>query len=261
MPLLYRCLVLLTIITLFSNCSRRDALSKVWFYTYDDTKSNTAASSDDSDPLLTPVHFMNLQRDGRFTAYLQGFDYGDWEVDGDYIILKSADKKRRRIQLQGAGKNEITVDILPDNAFQSAYRFEGNSNKLDEADNPFSLANNKWRIKATHKESDAEITNRLKNHLLYWEKYFAWGISTDKKSLDVRSLPGPLKMYGNGFELVPLEDWAPEWESLFYDKEDTRIAWNKLHYFFTYKRIAWAKTDHKFKMFVSAFQQMQRQVE
>lgn len=261
MQSLCRCFVLLLILVQFSSCSRHDALSKVWFYTYDDTKSNTPAGKDAGDPVLTPVHFMNLQADGRFTAYLEQFEYGNWEIDGDYIVLRKADKKARRIQLVGAAKNEIIVDIRPDNAFKSSYRFEGNKNQFTDADNPFSLVNNTWRIKATHKESDAEITDRLKNHLHYWEKYFDWGIKADKQYLDVRSLPGPLKMYGNGFELVPLEDWATEWKDLFYDKEDARIAWNKLHYFFTYKRIAWAKTDHKFKMFVSAFQQMQRQLE
>lgn len=260
MPLLKRYIVLLSVFTMAGSCSRHDALSKVWFYTYDDTRSHSVADKN-GDPILTPVHFMNLQSNGQYTAYLQGFEYGNWDLADDFIVLKRNDKKVRRIHLQKTGINEITVDIKPDNAFQSAYRFEGNPNNYGEDENPFSKANNLWRIKAPHKESDQEITTRLKNHFRYWEKYFDWGIRTNKQYLDVRSLPGPLKMYGNGFELVPLEDWAPEWKNLFYDDEDTRIAWNKLHYFFTYKRIAWAKTDHKFKMFVSAFQQIQRQIE
>jgi hypothetical protein len=256
-----RFILLLVIIIALAGCSGRDSLNKVWFYTYDGTKSDADGDPADNDPELTPVHFMNLQANGQYTAYLQGFEYGTWDLDDKFIVLRGTGKKVQRILLEKIEKNEITVDLRPLNKHKSSYHFEGSDNNYEEADNPFSKANNQWRIKATHKESDQEITARLKNHFRYWEKYFDWGIKADKKSLDVRSLPGPLKMYGNGFELVPLEDWAPEWKSLFYNMEDCRIAWNKLHYFFTYERIAWAKTDHKFKMFVSAFQQMQRKIE
>lgn len=264
MVLLNRFIVLLVVIAvLASGCSSRDALSKVWFYTHDGTKDagNAGADLTSGDPVLTPVHFLNLQANGQYTAYLPGFEYGTWDLDDELIVLTGNDKKVRRIRIENIKKNELTLDIQPANQSQSSYQFEGSKNSFEDADNPFSRVNNEWRIKATHKESDKEITARLKNHLRYWEKYFDWGIKADKKYLDVRSLPGPLKMYGNGFELVPLEDWAPEWKSLFYDMEDCRIAWNKLHYFFTYERIAWAKTEHKFKMFVSAFQQMQRKIE
>ena len=264
-----RLIILLMIITtMISGCSRRDALSKVWFYTYDGTKTE---GGDDmaaafkkllsGDPVLTPIHFINLQSNGQYTAYLRDFEYGTWDLDGKLIVLNGSDKKVRRLMLEKIEKNELTLDVQPDNKYQSSYHFEGSKNDYDDADNPFSKENNKWRINATHKESDEEITARLKNHFRYWEKYFDWGVKADKKSLDVRSLHGPLKMYGNGFELVPMEDWAPEWKSTFYDMEDCRIAWNKLHYFFTNESIAWAKTDHKFKMFVSAFQQLQRKID
>ncbi len=64
-----------------------------------------------------------------------------------------------------------------------------------------------------------------------------------------------------GLSWCPWKIGAPEWSAVFYDQEDKRIAWNKLHYVFTYERIAWAKTDHKFKMFISAFQQLQKKID
>jgi hypothetical protein len=261
MSFLRSLLVLLMMVVVVSGCSRRKVLSKVWFYTYDGSTDKTEAA----DLVLTPVDFVNLQPDGEYTAHFGRFEVGKWELDGKYIVLKStdksSDKKVTHLKLEHIDKNEIILDIQPENRYISSYHFEGTETGATNTVNPFSKENNLWRIKATHKESDQEITARLKNHFRYWEKYFEWGIKEDKKTLDVRSLPGPLKMYGNGFELVPLEDWAPEWKSNFYDIEDCRIAYNKLHYFFTYERIAWAKTDHKFKMFVSAFQQLQQKID
>jgi len=240
-------------------------MSKVWFYTYDGTKSKSSSLDLEKllagDPLLTPANFINLQRDGRYTAHLGQFETGTWEMDKQYMVLKSADKKVTHLQVQEIKKNELVLDVQPENKYESSYHFDGVDNDLPGEDNPFSAENNQWRIKATHKESDAEIAARLRNHFHYWEKYFEWGITTDRQTLDVRSLRGPLKMYGNGFELVPLEDWDAAWKSLFYDMEDCRIAYNKLHYFFTYERIDWAKTDHRFRMFVSAFQQLQRKID
>jgi len=256
MNFLHRFLVLLMIVVAVSGCSRRKVLSKIWFYTYDGTTDQSGTG----DPVLTPLNFINLQQDGQYTAYLSDFEWGSWSLDGKFIVLKS-DKKVTHLKLEKMSEKEITMDIQPENRYMASYHFEGTENPGNNTDNPFSKENNLWRIKATHKESDAEITARLKNHFRYWEKYFDWGVKEDKTSLDVRSLPGPLKMYGNGFTLVPLEDWAPEWKSNFFDMEDCRIAYNKLHYFFTYERIAWAKTDHKFKMFVSAFQQLQQKID
>ncbi len=252
---------LLVIMVAVSGCSRRQTFSKVWFYTYDESKEQSSRRNAAGDPVLSPANFLNLQADGKFTAYLRDFEYGSWELKGDDIVLTNDRQKIHRIAVEKIGKNELTVDVQPDNRYASSYKFEGNENNLPEEDNPFAKANNGWRIKAAHKESDEEITERLRNHFRYWEKYFGWGLKTDKQSLDVRSLQGPLKIYGNGFELVPLEDWSAEWKGYFFDAEDSRIAWNKLHYFFTYERIAWAKTDHKFKMFISAFQQLERKIE
>ena len=244
--------------TLLSGCaSEHDILSKVWFYTFDDTKSHASSG----DPTLTPINFINLQSDGHYTADLDGFQYGTWAMGGGGVILTGSDKKIRHIEVQKVMPTEITVDVQPGNNDKSSYRFEGSKNAFPDEENPFSLANNRWRIKATHKESDKEIVDRLKNHFRYWEKYFAWGLKVEKTSLDVRSLRGPLKIYGNGFELVPLEDWSPEWADNFYDQQDRERAWKELEYFFIHERIAWAKSDNKFKMFISAFQQLQNKMD
>ena len=41
---------------------------------------------------------------------------------------------------------------------------------------PFSAANNRWRLPATRKETDEEIKGRLRNHCRFWEYYFTWAL-------------------------------------------------------------------------------------
>ena len=115
-------------------------------------------------------------------------------------------------------------------------------------------------MKAERKESDTELTARLKNHFRYWEKYFSWGLEHRKGSLDVRSLPGPLKIYGNGFTLVPYEHYDYEWKMHFFDADDCHRAYLKMYSFLRKEDIEWPQTDHKFKQFESAFRQLQQKL-
>ena len=143
----------------------------------------------------------------------------------------------------------------------SVYNFEsqqGSSSAPNQ--NPFSVVNNAWRIKAKKKESDSEIKYRLLNHFKFWEVYFTWALNNQIESIDVRSMPTPIKIYGNGFTLKPFETLPDAWKSYFFDEEDCRKANEKINFLFQHENIAWAHTDNKYKMFISAFQQMQQKL-
>jgi len=181
--------------------------------------------------------------------------------ENNYILLKNKLGGERKILVYGTTGKELRIDTDPANTDDNVEVFEGYTNPFAGTDeDPFGAFNNKWRIKATAKEGEQGVRKRLLNHFRYWEKYFNWGVKMDIKYLDVRSLPGPLKLYGNGFELIPVEQWADEWRNYFYDKEDMLIAFNLLHEFFQNEHIAWPKTDDKFKQFISAFQQLQQKL-
>lgn len=102
-----------------------------------------------------------------------------------------------------------------------------------------------------------EIRKRLYNHCQFWEAYFRWALDKGLNTVDVRSTPTPIKIYGNGFALKPTEDLPAEWVNCFYDANDCRKASDMIRDIFQHKTIAWAQTDNKFKMFLSAFQQLQ----
>jgi hypothetical protein len=77
-------------------------------------------------------------------------------------------------------------------------------------------------------------------------------------SVDVRSTPSPVKIYGNGFIIKPFGDLSAAWKSYFYDSADCAKANEMLVDIVHKNNIAWAHTDNKYKMFISAFQQMQQ---
>ena len=113
-------------------------------------------------------------------------------------------------------------------------------------------------MKANHKESDRELTSRLKNHFRWWEKYFSWGLNNKIKVLDIRSTPSVLKLYANGFELNYYEYQFPEWRNIFYDTANCWRAYEMVYYLMYNKDISWLKTENRFESFVSAFKQLQQ---
>jgi hypothetical protein len=138
------------------------------------------------------------------------------------------------------------------------YWFNGFENAVpSEAESPFSVHNNLWRIKAMHKESDIEIRARLKNHFKWWEKYFAWALKNKMKVLDIRSTASVLDMYANGFELKYYDYEFPEWKTIFYDTADCWRAYEMVYYLMYQKNVNWPKTENRFESFVSAFKQLQ----
>lgn len=237
------------LLTALSGCMfAGNPLSKLWFYTY----SN--GSTTGRDTLLTPASFLELRGDGTYTRDFGRFDYGSWNRKDQQLFLTNQQHTTYVYPLGSITDKDMQLTLSK--GVQG--NFEGLSLPSEkEAEDPFSLANNRWRIPATHKEDDGEIRRRLANHCRFWEKYFAWALDKQLETVDVRSTPTPIKIYGNGFGLKPFEDLPAEWRSYFFDAEDCQKANAMIKEIFDHQTIAWAHTDSKYKMFLSAFQQME----
>ena len=236
------------ILLFLSYCnSRSSEIGKLWFFTH-----TTAAFGDDEQG-PTPASFMNLQSDHTYTRDYVGFDYGRWELKDTMLILKSTNGNTISFPITYLSGNELRLST----AKGTIVNFESQSGNFSSAaENPFSLENNQWRIRATKKESELEIKNRLLNHCLFYEVYFRWALANKLNSVDVRSTPSLIKIYGNGFALKNFEELPPSWRSYFYDVEDCRKANDLIKNIFEHHDIAWVRTDSKYKMFISAFQQL-----
>lgn len=223
-------------------------LPQIWFFTFG------TGTPIGKDSLLNPASFLELRPDGSYTSDFGTFDYGTWLKKDRQLILTNHfhEKTSYPLALTSSGEMQLTLTAGYLASFESRP-----IPSMKQKEDPFSLFNNRWRIPATHKENDAEIRLRLFNHCQFWEAYFRWALNKGFSTVDVRSTPTPIKIYGNGFTLKPTEDLPAEWVSFFYDADDCQKASNIIKNIFQHKTIAWAHTDNKFKMFVSAFHQLQ----
>jgi hypothetical protein len=223
-------------------------MPRLWFFTYG------TGTPGGKDSLLNPASFLELRPDGSYTRDFGTFDYGTWLRKEHELILTGHDHQKTSYPLTLTSSSEMQLSLTGDYLAS----FEGRAiPSVEQKQDPFSVFNNRWRIPATHKETDAEIRSRLYNHCQFWETYFRWALDKGLNYVDVRSTPTPIKIYGNGFTLKPAEDLPAEWVSFFYDADDCRRASNVIKDIFEHKTIAWANTDSKYKMFLSAFHQLQ----
>jgi len=222
-------------------------ITGVWFYTY-------TSAGDATEFNLTPASFLCLNPDETYTRDFGEFDYGKWTKHHDTLLLKSISGNIDIFLIDYSNGKDIKLSTTPGVVCDfevQPYSFKANVAK------PFSLEDNKWRIKSMRKESTAEIKRRLINHCQYWKDYFTWALDNKIATVDVRSTPSPIKIYGNGFELKFYYDLPYEWKNYFYDSADCQHANNILSDVMTHNNIALAHTDNKYKMFIGAFEQME----
>ena len=223
-------------------------LSGVWFYA-------PSAQRSKKDSLLTATSFLQLQGNGTYTSDLGHYDHGSWTTEADALVLTNSKGKTIRLPIEKHTKHELRL-FANENRVVSFDKYPAASGDT----NPFSQANNRWRIPARQPESDAEIKARLYNHCRFWETYFTWALKNEVDQIDVRSTPTPIKIYGNGFGLKKFDELPYDWRQYFYDTTDCRKADQMLKDIFRKRNIKWPETDVTYEKFISAFKQLQDQL-
>lgn len=230
-----------------NSCNRMQTdVSQLWFFTYSgDTLTDK--------PGLTPANFLELRPDNQFAADLGKYQSGRWSKK-DQVLILTADngdvKKMVILELK-------TAEIQLKAGQSGTANFDGFPLPAIEKD-PFAKNKNLWRYRATARETDDEIKQRLRNHCEFWVSYFSWALESQMETVDVRSTPSPIKIYGNGFTVKPYQDLPIAWKEYFYDSADCSRATDILENAVQTHTIAWAHTNNKYKMFISAFQQMRQ---
>jgi hypothetical protein len=244
--------ILFTVMITQNSCLlKKKKLDKLWFYTY------TSGATQNEDGEATPASFMYLQPDGSYTRDFGSFDYGHWKRKDSILLLSSSKGAAIVFPIKHLFGNELELV----SAKGSILNFESQPARFSSVtDNPFSIENNQWRIPAREKESEQQLKDRLRNHCRFQEAYFKWALNDQLNSIDVRSTPSPIKIYGNGFALKEFDALPIAWRSYFYDEEDCQKANNILKNIFEKGDIGWSHTDNRYKMFISAFQQLQQQL-
>jgi hypothetical protein len=253
---------LLFVLILFSACSNKQALeNKVWKLVNVNSAS-TAAFLNHMEGELSGrggySRFLRFYKDGTYTGKLAtSFDYGTWTVSGKELTLKSNDHSVLKFTINKINEEVLilNIDKLQQLGEKLDFQFEAKPVIKDKADDAYSLQNNSWQIKAKQKETDAQLLERVKGHVLCQLLYIQKAIENKEETISIAQFASPIKFYGNGLGLKPLEDVSDEWKQTFFDTGDM----NKAYHFFEQgfqARISVPDSKNRFIMYKGIFEQL-----
>lgn len=243
-----RPLTLLFIALLLTACSTEPPLTKKW--TIDGVKVSTLLQEYDEsfnalrESAVKFDFFFRFYPDGSFTAGSNRSPLltGTWARDAQTLRLDIAPSgKTMRFKVQELSKNQLTLQLrtasrrlpndgsamprlVPQNVLLSGAA--DNYNFSEETDY-YSLRLNAWRLKATQRESEAQLRERLLNHLDYLIAYLGVTIDREGGEVDLSELASPITMARNGIGLKYFDD-SEVWAAPFFDQRDAQRAYGML---------------------------------
>lgn len=186
-------------------------------------------------------YFYRFYPDHTFTTGSKtDFVHGTWELDGKNLTLKMENGKRtltyqleelssEKIVLKltdeklGSNLSKLMADMM--NVKLSDVRLTGEADTYDysEDDDIYGLALNVWRIKPTRRQSEAQLKERLRNHLDYVLAWLTVAIEREAGEMDLSNLTSPIMLSVSGVGLKFFDD-SPEFNATFFDETDARTA-------------------------------------
>jgi hypothetical protein len=183
--------------------SAKKDITGVWIYVSNEIMHQPEAEG------ITSASFIDLHADGTYTRDFGNFDYGRWQQKDSILILTGAKKGPVNCVIKSLIDDQLDLQIQK----RVTITFGKQPGTFDSiAHNPFSVENNLWRLKAAQKETDQQLKERLRNHCRFYQEYFKWGLKDQLSTLDVRGTASPIKIYKNGFALLPFERLPERWK-------------------------------------------------
>ncbi len=89
---------------------------------------------------------------------------------------------------------------------------------------PWHPANNQWRIKPDHAETDGEIRMRFINHLRHYCMLLEAMLDNKGQTIVTKNSPSCIQLYTSGIGLRTADKIDRDWYSTFYDQKDAEKA-------------------------------------
>jgi hypothetical protein len=168
---------------------------------------------------------------------------GSWTMD-------NGAKKVITITYTDGGKSQYTIEsigaknmVLSSNADKKPieYKADGKAQK-NMADDPFYIANNKWRIKPKRPETNEAIKQRLQDCITFYTKFLNDNIARDAKVVSFMGFPTIFKWYNGGISVLPQNKVEQKWIDCFYNEAQAFKAQAMLEDIIT-KKYKWDKDE------------------
>lgn len=210
----------------------RDQLSKTWLLsdvkTLQPATSSTEAVRRWKERLLQAGILFHFFPDGQ-CAFIEGEIYhaGQWTLDerNNKIQCNYADQDSSAtllIKIRRLGSDSLAVDLVRNKQTLSAM-LKTDHYKYDQPEKcPWHMANNQWRIKPDHPETDAEIKARFINHLRHYCTVLEAMLDNNGHTVTVKNSPSCIQIYRSGIGMRNTDKIDAAWFATFHDRQDAK---------------------------------------
>jgi hypothetical protein len=230
------CGIFLLLFSCSNNNRQQQLLAATWFVTEHAGEKEEAGRVTTDIGKLYEGSFFNLLKNNTATIFLQSHFYsGRWylEEEGELLVIEPPGQPALRLQIKNLTDNPLRLETEIVSTISQSTRLvlslagEPHIDTSDASD-PFSLVNNQWRIKATHKETDIELLNRISNHTDAIEAFIKRAAKEKWNVADLRYFSSPFRFYEDGILLKALPKLPKGWNAVFYDSLDADRAYDWL---------------------------------
>ena len=156
------------------------------------------------------------------------FDYGTWIYDdaAKTITLNNSTKSGKDVyKIAKIAYDEMTLVNAGVNSATNLKFIAPGKRCKNAGDEPYSLDNNRWRIKPTSRESDSAIHQRLKENLYFFILFYKSALAKNDKTVSFWGLPSCFKWYGGAIFIKKKEELKDNWINCFYNKDQAMQAY------------------------------------
>ncbi len=225
---------------LSSSTNMEQLLTQNWVL--DDDKEALEMASDGG-AFEMPVRSFSMAADFTIVKNIRNaMDNGTWKFDeakkiltlkytnGSSDIYKLRALAADKMKLTNVGiKSETVLTFVSD-----AKRYK------NAADDPFYIANNKWRIKPRASESDVAIKQRLKDNLRFFILFYRDVIARKSAAASFYGLPSCLEWYAGRISIQNKKEISQKWKDCFYNDAQAMKAYDMMDNVIS-KKITWPK--------------------
>jgi hypothetical protein len=204
-----------------------DLLAQNWILEDDKLSLQDAGNSS----LEMPVRTLSMSKDYSIIRNVRNsMETGTWKFD--------ANKKTISLNFTGGAKDLYKIRALAADEMkltnvgigsETVLKFVTDAKRQKLAENdPFSIGNNKWRIKPRASENDEAIRQRLKDNLHFFILYYRDVIARRDDVVSFYGFPSCVNWYNAGIGMQDKDKVDENWEDCFYNKAQAMKAYTLL---------------------------------
>ncbi|MFZ1370291.1 MAG: hypothetical protein WAR78_07905 [Ferruginibacter sp.] len=220
---------------------------------------------DENSKFEIPYRSFYFSTEGSFVKNPRNaMDYGKWSFDEStktITINNTIDREINKYAIALLSANEMILVNSGINSTTNLKFISTGKRFINEAEEPFFLENNRWRIKPKAKEPDSAIHQRLKDNIRFFILFYKSALAKDDKVISFWGLPSCFKWYGGAVYLKKETELKENWINCFYNKEQAMQAYALADKLLSLK-YDWPKGEQNWlKLNLAVLEQMYKRVD